>query len=311
MSDFGSIVSVNISKEKGTIKQPVDQIVIDEKGIVGDAHAGRWHRQISVLSIADVEIFCKQAKRQITHGEFAENITLDGIDLDRVSVLDKFTIGDVQLQVTQIGKKCHGDGCAVYREVGKCVMPKKGLFCRVIKGGTVKPGDSIEYTQRPFKVSVFTMSDRAHAGEYSDRSGPKAVEMINEFFKDKRWHLAVETDILPDDPGILLEKLEKATADRVDVILTLGGTGIGPRDITPDIVSGIIEKEMTGIMENIRVKFGSEKPSALLSRSVAGTLWTSQLYALPGSVKAVTEYLGEIFNTLEHAVYMLHGLDVH
>jgi molybdopterin adenylyltransferase len=155
------------------------------------------------------------------------------------------------------------------------------------------------------------MSDRAHAGEYSDRSGPKAVELINEFFKGKRWHLAIETEILPDDPGILLEKLERATADQVDVIFTLGGTGIGPRDITSDIVSSIIDKEMTGIMENIRVKFGAEKPSALLSRSVAGTLWTSQLYALPGSVKAVTEYLGEIFKTLEHAVYMLHALDVH
>ncbi|MBW8017583.1 MAG: MOSC domain-containing protein [Planctomycetes bacterium] len=311
MSDSGSVVSVNISKEKGTIKLPVDQIVIDDKGIVSDAHAGPWHRQVSVLSAADVEFFAKEAGRDIAHGEFAENITTDGLDLGEVSILDRFKIGEVELEVSQIGKKCHGDGCAIFREVGSCVMPKKGLFCRVINGGTVKAGDKIEYTARPFKVTVLTMSDRAYAGEYSDRSGPKAVELINEFFKGKRWHLAVETEILPDDPGILLEKLERATADGVDVIFTLGGTGIGPRDITPDVVSSIIDKEITGIMENIRVKFGAEKPSALLSRSVAGTLWTSQLYALPGSVKAVTEYLGEIFKTLEHAVCMLHGLDVH
>ena len=311
MSDFGKVVSVNISKEKGTIKLPVDEIVIDERGIVSDAHAGAWHRQISVLSVADVKLFSEEAGREIAHGEFAENITLDGIDLGNVSILDRFTIGDVDLEVSQIGKKCHGDGCAIYREVGSCVMPKKGLFCRTIKGGRVKADDQIEYTARPFKVMVLTMSDRAYAGEYTDRSGPKAVELINEFFKDKRWHLDVVTEILPDDPGVLLEKLERATADGVDVIFTLGGTGIGPRDITPDIVSSIIDKEMMGIMENIRVKFGAEKPSALLSRSVAGTLWTSQLYALPGSVKATTEYLGEIFKTLEHAVYMLHGLDVH
>ena len=311
MSDFGSVISVNISKEKGTIKQPVDEIVIDDKGIAGDAHAGRWHRQISVLGFADIKSFSEEVNRKMAHGEFAENITLDGIDLGRVSILDRFTVGDVVLEVTQIGKKCHGDQCAVYRQVGKCVMPKKGLFCRVIKGGTIKAADRVEYTERPFRVTVITVSDRAYAGEYSDRSGPKAVEMINEFFKDKRWHLAVETEILPDDPDALLEKLERATADGTDVIFTLGGTGIGPRDITPDIVSSIIDKELTGIMENIRVKFGAEKPSALLSRSVAGTLRTSQLYALPGSVKAVTEYLGEIFKTLEHAVFMLHGLDVH
>lgn len=311
MSEFGSVVSVNISKEKGTIKLPVDEIVIDEKGIVGDAHAGPWHRQISVLSVADVEVFSKEAGREIAHGEFAENITLAGIDLGNVSVLDRFSIGDVKLEVSQIGKKCHGDGCAIFREVGTCVMPKKGLFCRVIKGGYVKAGDKIEYTARPFKVAVLTMSDRAHAGEYTDRSGPKAVEMIEKFFEGKRWHLAIETEILPDDPGMLLERLERLTADAVDVIFTLGGTGIGPRDITPDIVSSIIDKEIIGVMENIRVKFGADKPSALLSRSVAGVLWTSQLYALPGSVKAVTEYLGEIFKTMEHAVYMLHGLDVH
>ena len=119
------------------------------------------------------------------------------------------------------------------------------------------------------------------------------------------------TEILPDDAPRIEAALRRAVADGFDAVFTLGGTGIGPRDVAPEVVSAVCEKTIPGIMENIRVKFGADKPSALLSRSVAGTLWTSQLYALPGSVKAVTEYLGEIFKTLEHAVCMLHGLDVH
>ena len=154
MSESGSVVSVNISKEKGTITVPVDQIVIDSNGIVGDAHAGPWHRQISVLSAEDVEYFSREAGRDIAAGEFAENITTKGIDLDSVSVLDRFVIGEVELEVSQIGKKCHGDSCAIFREVGSCVMPKKGLFCRAIKGGTIRAGDKIEYIARPFRVSI-------------------------------------------------------------------------------------------------------------------------------------------------------------
>ena len=190
-------------------------------------------------------------------------------------------------------------------------MPKQGLFGRVAKGGSIRAGDRIEYSARPFRVSVLTMSDRAYAGEYSDRSGPKAAEMVKEFFEGKRWHVSIDNEVLPDDADKLLEKLERLVGDGVDVIFTLGGTGIGPRDITPEVVGGVIEKELVGVMEHIRVKFGQDKPSALLSRSVAGVAGRTQIYALPGSVKAVSEYLGEIFKTLEHAVYMLHSLDVH
>lgn len=311
MSKLGSVVSVNVSKEVGTIKVPAEQIVIDKKGVVGDAHAGSWHRQISVLAIEDVELLARQAGREIAAGEFAENITLKGIELDAVSILDRFKIGDVELEVSQIGKKCHGDGCAIFREIGTCVMPKKGLFCRVISVGEIKAGDEVEYIVKPFKISVLTLSDRAFSGEYSDRSGPAAVKMIEEFFSDKRWHLEIDSGILPDDAELLQKRLNKDIAEGVDVIFTLGGTGIGPRDITPEVVKGIIDKEVIGIMENIRVKFGTDKPSALLSRSVAGVAEGTQIYALPGSVKAAREYLGEIFKTLEHSVCMIHGLDIH
>ena len=134
------------------------------------------------LAKEDIDKFSSEMGRSIGFGEFAENITTGGVDLGKVSVLDRFVIGDVELEVSQIGKKCHGDGCAIFREVGSCVMPKQGLFGRVVKGGSIRAGDRIEYSARPFRVSVLTMSDRAYAGEYSDRSGPKAAEMVKEFF---------------------------------------------------------------------------------------------------------------------------------
>ncbi len=311
MSDNGRVISVNISEQKGTIKKPVAEILIDKHGVVNDAHAGPWHRQVSLLAQEDIDYFIKEIGTEIAPGEFAENVTITGIDFSQVAVLDRFRIGQVELQVTQIGKECHGDNCAIYREVGKCVMPKKGLFCRVINGGKIKPDDSVEYIPKSLQILIITLSDRASTGEYCDKSGPRAKQILEEYFADKRWQLHIESIILADDTEQLTEKLNKAIADQVDLILTLGGTGVGPRDITPETITAVCDKTIPGIMESIRVKYGKEKPSALLSRSVAAIAGRTQVYALPGSVKAVEEYLTEILKTLEHAVFMVHGLDVH
>jgi molybdenum cofactor synthesis domain-containing protein len=311
MSENGRVISVNISEQKGTIKQPVSQISLDCNGIVGDAHAGPWHRQVSLLGQEDIDFFVKEIKREISSGEFAENITVSGIDLGKVAILDRFRIGQVELEVTQIGKYCHGDNCAIYREVGKCVMPKKGLFCRVINNGQIKADDRVEYIPRPLQIFVVTLSDRASAGVYSDRSGPRAKQILEEYFTDKKWHLQINNIVLADDAGRVHEELTKAISDEVDVVFTIGGTGIGPRDITPDVVTAICDKVIPGIMENIRIKYGEQKASALLSRSIAAIAGKTQIYALPGSLRAVEEYLTEILKILEHAVYMMHGLDVH
>jgi len=139
------VLSVNISKEKGVIKKPVDQIVITENGIENDAHAGDWHRQISLLAKESIDKFEEVLGRKLEFGEFAENITTEGITLYTMKPGDKLFIGDVEMEVTQIGKKCHGDGCAIFSQVGKCVMPKEGIFAKVIKTGTIKPGNEIIY----------------------------------------------------------------------------------------------------------------------------------------------------------------------
>jgi len=106
-------------------------------------------------------------------------------------------------------------------------------------------------------------------------------------------------------------KLIEANNKNFDAIFTTGGTGIGPRDITPDVTRSMLDKEIPGLMENIRLKYGQEKPNALLSRAVAGVMGSSLVFNMPGSVKAVDEYTGEIFKSIKHMIFMLHGLDLH
>ncbi|MBI9037366.1 MAG: hypothetical protein JEY97_04465 [Bacteroidales bacterium] len=305
------IISVNISEKKGTIKKAVDEIVLDENGIKNDAHAAPWHRQISLLGVESFEKFEIIASRKVNYGEFAENITTKGIELYKTHPLDRFILDSIELEVTQIGKKCHGDSCAIYREVGSCVMPKEGIFCRVIKPGTIKPGQTMTYIPKVFKVLIITLSDRAFKGIYPDKSGPKIKDLTEEFFSKTNREFEIGSTIIPDDKEQLQSILLEAKKNKIDFIFTTGGTGIGTRDFTPEIVSGLLDKEIPGIMESIRIKFGSEKPNALLSRGVAGVMDNSLIYTLPGSVKAVQEYLSEIFKTLLHLKFMLHNLDVH
>ena len=139
------VLSVNISEKKGEIKNPVKEIVITEKGVENDAHAGDWHRQVSLLAKESIDKFEEVLGRKLNFGEFAENITTEGITLYTMKPGDKLKIADVEMEVTQIGKKCHGDGCAIFSQVGKCVMPKEGIFAKVLKTGTIKPGDEIVY----------------------------------------------------------------------------------------------------------------------------------------------------------------------
>lgn len=305
------IISVNISEKKGTIKKPVDQIELYERGVKNDAHSGNWHRQVSLLAKESVNKFEKQASRKINYGEFAENITTEGIILHETSPLDRLYIGDVELEVTQIGKKCHGTSCAIFAEVGNCVMPKEGIFARVLNNGTVEAGMNLEYVPKVYKAHVITLSDRASRGEYEDKSGPRLIELLKASFSEKKSIVEIEHTIIPDDAEALKSLLGRAVEEEADFVFTTGGTGIGPRDITPEVVSQFIDKEIPGIMEAIRLKYGMEKPNALLSRGVAGLMDKSLVYTLPGSVRAVNEYMEEILKTLRHLVYMQHGLDAH
>lgn len=305
------VVSVNISEKKGTVKHPVPFIELKSNGILNDAHAGDWTRQVSLLGLESIRRYEKETGRKIADGEFAENITTEGMELWKSHPLDRFICGDLELEVTQIGKDCHGISCNIFKETGSCIMPKEGIFARILHQGILKPGDTLEFHPKMYRILVITLSDRASAGEYKDLSGERIQERIKDFFTECNLNFFVHDALIPDDPQKLEELLLKAKDELIDLIITTGGTGIGPRDFTPDIVKTLLDKEIPGIMEMIRIKYGSEKPNALASRSIAGVMGKTLIFTLPGSVKAVNEYLQEIFRSLNHLVFMLHGLDSH
>jgi molybdenum cofactor synthesis domain-containing protein len=307
----GFIRSVNISIAKGTVKQPVPEIRLFNKGVEGDAHSGTWHRMVSLLGVESYEKFTAEAGRSFKFGDFAENITTEGLLLYETAPFDRLLFDEAVLEITQIGKKCHGKGCAIFNEVGNCVMPKEGIFARVLKGGTIKAGDDFTYQPKIFKARVITLSDRASRGEYDDLSGPEVQRLLLEFFTNNGWKADIENVVIPDDESQLAIQLEEARQQQYDLIITTGGTGIGPRDISPDVAKQFIDKEIPGIMEHIRWKYGQEKPQALTSRSVCGTMDQSLLFVLPGSVRAVKEYMEEINKSLKHLMFMLKGIDLH
>ena len=139
------IVSINISEKKGEKKKPVNEAVLRENhGIVGDAHAGDWHRQVSLLAKEDIEEMIKKGA-SVSYGDFAENITTEGIDLASLPIGTHLYIDETELEVTQIGKECHSH-CEIYKQVGDCVMPKKGIFAKVIKGGEINSESNCYYS---------------------------------------------------------------------------------------------------------------------------------------------------------------------
>lgn len=139
----GKVVSVNLSEKKGTPKKQIDVgVLIKDFGLEGDAHAGKWHRQVSLLGVESIEKAKRGPTNGLCHGVFAENITTEGIALYTLPVGTQLAIGDCLLEISQIGKECH-EGCAISKLVGQCVMPREGVFARVLKGGTVQAGDSI------------------------------------------------------------------------------------------------------------------------------------------------------------------------
>ena len=141
---MAKVVSVNISQRRGEQKHPVEAIELRLRhGIVGDAHAGNWHRQISLLAEESIDTMRAASPLPLSSGVFAENINTIGIDLKHLPVGARLRIGETEVEVTQIGKECHND-CAIKKAVGRCVMPTDGIFAVVVREGTVRAGDEIE-----------------------------------------------------------------------------------------------------------------------------------------------------------------------
>lgn len=141
----GEVLAVNVSSKRGEIKHNVGEAFIKQNyGLETDAHSGDWHRQVSLLSLSSFEKMRKRGAIGLNYGVFAENITVGGLDVATLPLLTRLKVGEAILEVTQIGKECHNQGCAIKKQIGSCVMPVEGIFTRVLKSGWVRVGDSVE-----------------------------------------------------------------------------------------------------------------------------------------------------------------------
>ena len=232
------------------------------------------------------------------YGAFGENLVVEGFDLATLPVPSFFAIGDAVLEMTQIGKECHSD-CAIRQQVGDCIMPREGVFARVVKGGTIHTGDEMKLlptpADLPLRAAVITLSDKGSRGEREDKSGPLIVEMLT-----ATGYKVEEALLLPDDAAQLKTQLLRlADARQVNLILTTGGTGFSPRDITPEATLSVADRNAPGIAEAMRYH----------SRGVSVLRGKTLIVNLPGSPKAVKENLEYILPSLAHGIRLAAGLD--
>lgn len=304
----GKMIAICTSVKKGTQKQEVESAkLVENWGIEGDAHAGTWHRQVSMLALEKIEEF-RQKGAKVDFGAFGENLVVEGFDLGKLPVGTRFRIGETLLEMTQVGKECHSH-CAIHQVMGDCIMPREGIFTKVIKGGEIRPGDEIVMIPpengRPFTAAGITLSDKGYNGEREDKSGSLLCRMLEEAGYD-----VVETLLLPDERSLLEKELKRLSDQRqVNVIFTTGGTGFSERDITPEATTAVCDRMAMGIADAIRIYSLSITDRAMLSRAVSGIRKKTLILNLPGSPKAVKESLEYVLPSLEHGLGILRGTE--
>jgi molybdenum cofactor synthesis domain-containing protein len=299
----GEIKAICMSEKKGTSKRPVEEaLFITEHGLKGDAHAGDWHRQVSFLALEEIEDFRRRGG-EVEFGDFGENIVAEGIAFDQLPVGTRLKAGEVFFEITQIGKQCHSH-CEIFKRVGDCIMPRKGVFGRVLHGGRLKAGDTLTITEEklPLEAAVITASDKGAKGEREDKSGDKAEAMLKE-----AGYTQIHRALLPDEKDELAAKMREFADMGIALILTTGGTGFSPRDVTPEATLAVCERLAPGIPEAMRALSLKITPRAMLSRAAAGIHKRSLIVNLPGSPKAVEECLGFILPSLAHGIEILRG----
>ena len=288
---MGKILGICISEKRGTEKHEIQEAeLVKDWGIEGDAHGGKWHRQVSLLSFEKIEAF-RAKGAEVDFGAFGENLIVEGYDLRALPVGTRFQIGDAVLELTQIGKECHSH-CQIYHRMGDCIMPREGVFTEVIEPGHIKVGNEITMIppekDRPFTAAVITLSDKGAAGQREDKSGPKIVEMIQEAGYDVK-----ETLLLPDGRAALEKQLIRLADQRqINVIFT---------------TIAVCDRMANGIADAIRNYSMTITPRAMFSRAVSGIRKKTLIINLPGSPKAVQEALEFLLPNLDHGIGILRG----
>ncbi len=304
------VAGLAIARKKGDKPEPVESLSFDANGVVGDRHAGPGLRQVSLMSdLVVTRLAGNEGHAQPGSGD--ENVAVSELEHLDLRVLDTLELGSATLEITAIGPKVSAHGKELCEHADHCAMGDFGVFARVITPGDVRVGAPVAHHRRKLRTHIVTLSDRASRGKYADESGPRVETLLGEWATAHGFEMAATRSLLADDTDALQRELDLRLRTRTDLIVTTGSTGIGPRDIAPEIIQRTADKTIPGIMEMVRMKYGADKPFALLSRSVAATKGETLILALPGTPRAVDEYLGVITPLLEHLMLTIKGIDAH
>ncbi len=303
----GKLLHVCISAKKGIAKHevPLARITVAH-GLEGDAHAGEWHRQVSLLAHADIEAM--RAKGLVLEpGAFGENLVIDGLQIDELGVGSRLRIGPVLLELTQIGKVCH-TRCAIYYATGDCIMPRTGLFARVVEGGELVPGASLEVVHRVarsvIQAAVITISESS-AAFYT--AAPALSELLREGLQARiAW-----TQTIPGEAELISAALKELCDRRVDLVITIGSAGISARDVAPEATRNVIDRGLAEIVKAIRAVTVEEESIELLTSAVGGARRETLIVNLSGGLNSAMESLNAILPALPDAVKMLRGETAH
>ena len=305
---MAKIEALCAGKEKGQPKRPLGVGCFRQNhGIVGDAHAGPWHRQVSLLAADDIDRV-RARLPDVAPGDFAENVVISGLDFSRLGLGSRLRLGEeVMLRITQIGKACHTP-CRIGRTVGECIMPRAGLFARVEEGGEVRPGCEVEVVKaippQRSQAVILTISDRCSRGEAKDTAGPAAAQLLTEQLD--AFIYAIE--IIPDEAEAIAGRLRHyCDGHSIDVVFTVGGTGFARRDVTPEATRSVVERLTPGVDETMRAASLAQTAHAMLSRGVSGIRGRTLIVNLPGSERAAVENLSAILPALAHGLAKLRG----
>ena len=301
---MGKVLAVCVSPEKGTSKRNVGKAeFIANHGLKGDAHAGTWHRQVSLLSHQKIEEF-RSKGAEVDNGAFGENLVVEGIDFRSLPLGALLECSGAILEITQIGKECHSH-CAIYKVMGDCIMPREGVFARILQGGVISVGDEMTVRRAAgenglHRVWILTASDMGFRGERVDESGPAVREIAV-----SAGFFPVGYSLLPDDQDGLEKELRRiCDLGLADLILTTGGTGFSRRDRMPEATAAVSERLVPGIAEAMRAGSMGITRRAMLSRGISAIRGSTLIINLPGSPGAARENLEFVIGELGH------GLDI-
>ncbi len=307
---FAEVLHVCRSDRKGTPKVVVPVVRLrEDHGVEGDAHAGPGHRQVSLLSDADIQTM-RARGLSLKPGAFGENLVVAGLPLEQLGIGTRLRVGPAELEITQVGKVCH-HRCAIFHQTGDCIMPRAGLFARVVTGGEVARGApvAVEHLvpRDVIQAGVLTVSDRCAAGRMQDTAGPAAAGLLE---RELRARVAA-APLVPDESEAIAGTLRELVERGLDLVVTVGGTGCGPRDVTPEATRTVINREVPGLAEAMRAASRPHVPHALLQRGVCGIAGATLILNLPGSERGAVENLTAVLQVIPHAVALLRGHTSH